>query len=75
MSFNEIKKELNEIMENPGVLLQAESELESVLKEIIKIERRHIYLLDSTSSANRKKAVQDLLIHKLKNKEKSNAID
>ncbi len=75
MSFDEIKKMLNQIKENPDVPLQVDSELDSVLKEIIKIERRHIYLLDSTSSANRKKAVQDLLINKLKNKERLNAIE
>lgn len=75
MSFDEIKKMLYQIKENPDVPLQVDSELDSVLKEIIKIERRHIYLLDSTSAANRKKAVQDLLINKLKNKERLNAIE
>ena len=49
--------------------------LESILKEIIKIERRHIYLLDTNSSVFRKKAIQELLMDHLKNKEKSNVID
>lgn len=75
MSINDILKELKEIKENPDVLLQADSELEAVLKEIIQIERRHIYLMDTTSSQNRKKAVQDLLMDKLKNKVRLNAID
>ena len=70
MSFNEILKELNEIKENPEVLLQVDTELESVLKDIIKIERRHLYGLNSTSHTNRRNAIQDLLEDKLKNKEK-----
>ena len=75
MNYNEFKKELSEIQENPEVLFQFDSELESILKEIIKIERRHIYLLDTNSAQFRKKAIQDLLMDHLKNKEKSNVID
>lgn len=75
MNYNEFKKELSEIQENPEVLFQFDSELESILKEIIKIERRHIYLLDTNSSVFRKKAIQELLMDHLKNKEKSNVID
>ncbi len=67
-------KVMNEIKDNPGVLDQADSELETVLKDIIKIERRHLYGLSSTSSANRKAAVQELLVDKLKSRDKKNAI-
>ncbi len=67
-------KVMNEIKDNPEVLDQADSELETVLKDIIKIERRHLYGLSSTSSANRKAAVQELLVDKLKSRDKKNAI-
>lgn len=70
MSAVDVMNELKEIKENPDLLLQIESELESVLKDIIKIERRHLYGLNSTSHTNRRNAVQDLLEDKLKNKEK-----
>ena len=72
MSIEEIMKELKEIKDNPGMALKEESELEIILKEIIKIERRHLYGLNSTSPASRKKAVQDFLTDKLKEKESSN---
>ena len=70
MDIDEMLRGLKEIKENPDVLLQVDSELDSVLKEIIKIERKHLYGLDSTSAANRKSAVQELLNDKLKNKER-----
>jgi hypothetical protein len=67
-------KVMNEIKDNPEVLDQVDSELEAVLKDIIKIERRHLYGLNSTSPANRKIAVQELLMDKLKIRDKKNAI-
>ena len=69
MSVNDILKELQEIKENPEVLLELESELDTVLKEIIKIERKHLYGLNSTSPAIRKNAILELLIDRLKNKD------
>jgi len=42
--------------------------METVLKEIIKIERRHLYGMDSTSKPKRQAAIQDFLIQKLKNR-------
>lgn len=67
-------KVMNEIKDNPEVLDQVGSELEAVLKDIIKIERRHLYGLNSTSSANRKIAVQELLMDKLRIRDKKNVI-
>lgn len=68
MSIEDIMNELKDIQEHPEVLLEVDSEMEIILKEIIKIERRHLYGLDSTSTAKRRLAVQELLIEKLKNK-------
>ena len=75
MNREEFMKELKEIKDNPDMALQEESELESILKEIIKIERRHLYGLKSTTSANRKTAVQKFLEEKLKEKEALNVIN
>ena len=66
MSVEDILNELKDIQEHPEVLLEVDSEMETVLKEIIKIERRHLYGLDSTSTTKRRSAIQELLIEKLK---------
>ena len=68
MSVEDILNELKDIQEHPEVLLEIDSEMEIVLKEIIKIERRHLYGMDSTSVTKRRAAIQELLIEKLKNK-------
>lgn len=68
MSVEDILNELKEIQEHPEVLSEIDSEMETVLKEIIKIERRHLYGLDSTSVTKRRTAIQELLIDKFKNR-------
>lgn len=68
MNINDFIQELKEIKENPEVLAEIDSEMEQVLKEIIKIERRYIYGLDSTSASNRRTAIQELLHDKIKNR-------
>lgn len=68
MNINDIIQELKEIKENPEVLAEIDSEMEQVLKEIIKIERRYLYGLDSTSALNRRIAIQELLHDKLKSR-------
>jgi len=68
VSVEDILNELKDIQEHPEVLLEIDSEMEIVLKEIIKIERRHLYGLDSTSATKRRNAIQELLIEKLKNR-------
>ena len=68
MCVKDILNELKDIHEHPEVLLEVDSEMETVLKEIIKIERRHLYGMDSTSKPKRQAAIQDFLIQKLKNR-------
>jgi len=68
VSVKDILNELKDIHEHPEVLLEVDSEMETVLKEIIKIERRHLYGMDSTSKSKRQAAIQDFLIQKLKNR-------
>lgn len=68
MSIEDIMNELKDIQEHPEMLLEVDSEMESVLKEIIKVERRYLYGLDSTSAPKRRNAIQELLIEKLKNR-------
>lgn len=67
-TFEEFKKQLNEIKENPDILDGVDTEMESILKEIIKIERRHLYGLDSSSTQSRRTAIFNLITEKLKNK-------
>lgn len=68
MNVEDIMNELKNIKEHPEVLLEIDSEMEIILKEIIKIERRHLYGLESTSVNKRRSAIQSLLIEKLKTK-------
>jgi len=68
VSIEDIMNELKDIQEHPEMLLEVDSEMESVLKEIIKVERLYLYGLDSTSAPKRRNAIQELLIEKLKNR-------
>jgi len=68
VNAEDIMNELKDFQEHPEVLLEVDSGMETVLKEIIKIERRHLYGMDSTSKPKRQAAIQDLLIEKLKNR-------
>ena len=66
VNIDDIRNELKEIKESPEILLQVDSSMFSVLKEIIQIERRYLYGQDSTRAAKRRTAVQELLTDKLK---------
>ena len=68
MSIDDVMKELKEIKENPELITQGDSPEFSILKNIIKIERRYLYGQDSTSAGKRKNAVRDLLTDHLKNR-------
>ena len=65
MDINAIKMMLTEISEHPEMLADADTKMEKVLKEIIKIERKYLYGMDSTSTAKRKKAILDFLNEEL----------
>ena len=49
-------------------LRKADSLEMRTLKEIITIERRHLYGLDSSSAAKRREAIETLISDKLKNR-------
>jgi hypothetical protein len=68
MGVEAFMRELKDIKDNPELLDSIDTEMEKVLKEIIKIERRYLYGLDSTSHSKRKEVVKGLLVEKLKNK-------
>lgn len=66
MGINEVMQELMEIKKNPELLADVDTKMEKVLKDIIKIERRYLYGLDSTSQQKRRTAIYEFLIHELK---------
>jgi hypothetical protein len=68
VSIEEVKKVLEDIQENPEILNEDDSEMEAVLKEIVQIERRHLYGLDSTSVSKRRNTIKEFLVERLKNK-------
>lgn len=69
MDFKATMEVLQDIKDHPDILDELDSEMDKVLKEIIKIERRHLYGLNSTSVSKRREAIQELLEQKLKTKE------
>lgn len=69
MRINEIQQMLNEISQDPEILAETDTKMEKVLKEIIKIERRYLYGMDSTSAAKRKKAILEFLNEEFKTRE------
>jgi hypothetical protein len=70
MDIDEFKKVLTEFSEHPESLNTADTKLEKVLKEIIKIERRYLYGLDSTSIHKRRSAIFEYLNQELKNRDR-----
>ncbi len=68
MSVEDVLNQLKDIQENPEILNEDDSEMESILKAIIKIERRHLYGLDSTSVSSRRNKIREFLVDKLQNK-------
>jgi hypothetical protein len=66
MDIDELKKVLTEFSEHPESLNAADTKLEKVLKEIIKIERRYLYGLDSTSIQKRRHVIFEYLNQELK---------
>ena len=68
MSVEEVLKQLKDIQENPQILNEDDSEMESILKAVIKIERRHMYGLDSTRVSSRRNKIREFLVDKLKDK-------
>jgi hypothetical protein len=67
--LTDVLRELSEIKDNPSILDEQDSEMEKVLKEVIKIQRRHLYGLDKTSVRQRKDEIQKLLIKELQKME------
>lgn len=68
MNYDEIKKLMDEIKNDPNSLKNLDSDMMSTLKEIITIERRYLYGMDSTSASKRKEAIQNLIENKLRKK-------
>jgi len=56
--FEKIKAELEKINKDPSIVDTGEDDLTKALAEIIQIERKHLYGLDSTSTAKRRKEIK-----------------
>jgi len=61
MSYENIMKELSEIKENPAIVEETYDRLDSLLNSIIKVEKKHLYGLETTSEAKRQEEIKKLI--------------
>lgn len=61
MDINEIKDTLKQIKENPEILKEEEDDIDKMLREVIKIERRHIFGSEATSEPKRREELLKFL--------------
>lgn len=59
--FENIKNIIGEIRQNYSTLTDAHDHIDKLLLEVIKIERRHLYGLDTTSSIKRRSEIEAFL--------------
>lgn len=60
-SYKDVINDLREIARDSSVLTQENDYIDKILLEVIKIERRHLYGLDTTSIQKRRKDIESLL--------------
>lgn len=60
-SFEDIKNMIGEIAQQYSTLTTARDYIDNLLLEVIKIERRHLYGLDTTSQTKRRSEIEAFL--------------
>ena len=60
-NYKDVMNNLREIAQDYTVLKQDNDYIDKMLLEVIKIERRHLYGLDTTSVAKRRKEIESFL--------------
>lgn len=71
MSYEKIMKELSHIKNNPEVVEEIYDHLDNLLNSIIKVEKKHLYGLETTSEAKRQEEIKKLIdVYLLEKEEK-----
>jgi hypothetical protein len=65
MKFDEVKALLEEAKANPDVVKADQDELDKVIAEVISIEKKHLYQVETTSTRKRLDEIRKLLDSKL----------
>lgn len=60
-SYKDVMNDLREMSQDYSALTQGNDHIDNMLLEVIKIERRHLYGLDTTSVQKRRKEIESLL--------------
>jgi hypothetical protein len=60
-NYKDVMNDLREMAQDYTVLKQDNDYIDKMLLEVIKIERRHLYGLDTTSVAKRRKEIESFL--------------
>ena len=60
-NYKDVMNDLREMAQDYTVLKQDNDVIDKMLLEVIKIERRHLYGLDTTSVAKRRKEIESFL--------------
>ena len=61
MSVDDVKNALKDMMTNSDTSAQDADVIDKLLLEVVKIEKRHLYGLDSTSSKKRRDEIANYL--------------
>jgi hypothetical protein len=71
MEIDDIKNLLQEAKNDPSTLDQAQDFVDKLLGEVIRIEKRHLYGLETTSVKKRRDEINKFLLGQLEKKEGS----
>ena len=61
MSADEIKEFLADIKNNPEQVHEPKDELDNVIRELIRIEKKHLHQVEKTSVQRRRQDVRELI--------------
>lgn len=61
MNIEEMKKALEEFQSDPDSLKDGTDDIDNLLIEIIKVEKKHLYGLESTSNSRRQDEIKKII--------------
>lgn len=70
MSIDDIKQQLQRIIDDPGSVSVATDEVDKLIAKIISIERKHLYALQSSSVRARREEIMKVIEAAAKDKTK-----
>ena len=65
MSIEEVKEYLVHLKENPEKINESNDDLDDVIRELIRIERKHLYQVEKTSVQRRRRDIRQMIESKV----------